>query len=121
MRGQRLAVLIVVLVVTMMFPVIAAADLFIAVYINPNDLSWASGQGDSLEEASKIAADSCGSGCRRAGHSRNACVALAIRNDSGTCWGCSWGNSPDEAKRKALDICKGHGCSCGVIFSECYR
>ncbi len=120
MRGQILAVLVVALVVTIV-PAIAAADNFIAVYINPNDLSWASGQGQSLDEASKIAADSCGSGCRRAGYSRNACVALAIRSDSGTCWGCSWGNSENEAKRKALEICKGHGCSCRVIFSECYR
>ena len=120
MRRQILVGLIVALAL-ITFPVVAAADKFLAVYINQNDLSWASGMGNSLEEASGIAAESCGSGCRRAGWSRNACVALAIRNDSGTCWGSMWGNSEDEAKRKALDICKGHGCSCGVIYSECYR
>jgi|GEM_PF-5919089 len=120
MRRHRQIVLVVVCFVVI-FPAVAAADLFIAVYINPNDLSWASGQGYSLEEASRIAAESCGAGCRRAGWSPNACVALAIRNDSGTCWGSMWGNSLDEARRKALDICQGHGCSCTVIFSECYR
>ncbi len=120
MRGQILAVVFVALVIVTV-PAIAAADRFVAVYINPNDLSWASGQGNSLEEASGIAAESCGSGCRRAGYSRNSCVALSIRSDNGTCWGCSWGNSDEEARQKATDICQGHGCSCRIIYSECYR
>ena len=99
MRWQRHTVLVLVLA-AVMFPGLAAAEQFLAVYINPNNLSWASGQGDSLAEASSIAAESCGAGCRRAGYSRNACVALAIRDGDGTCWGCMWvGASVKQRKR----------------------
>jgi len=42
MRRQMLVGLVVALAL-ITFPVIAAADKFIAVYINQNDLSWAMG------------------------------------------------------------------------------
>jgi hypothetical protein len=106
---------------SMIFHGIAFAENYTAIYINPNTLTFSNAQGITLEEASQIAGESCGSDCRRAGYSRNACVALAIRSGDGKCWGSNWGDSLQEARDKALQICRGYGCDCRIIFSECNR
>jgi hypothetical protein len=102
--------LIFFLAILMVLPAVSAAEKrYQAVYINPDDLSMSYARGSSLEEASRIAAESCGSGCRRAGYSYDACLALAIADDDGTCWGSDWGNSISEAKRKATRLCRDRG------------
>ena len=98
-----------------------SVDKYFSIYINEATLSFSTGTGHTLQEASEIAKESCGTDCRRAGYSQNACVALALAKESrDSCWGSMWGISTREAEEKALKICHSHGCECVVSISECY-
>jgi Domain of unknown function (DUF4189) len=98
-----------------------AADKFIAVYLHPDTLEWSSSQGNTLEAAKVNAREACGKGCKLAGWSKNACLALAITKSSGNCYGYSWGDTISEAMSKAMRYCKDRGCSCKVVYNECYK
>jgi hypothetical protein len=55
--------------------------------------------------------------CRKALYFVNSCGALARGEDGG--WGSSWGESPRQARRKALDICERNSYACEVIVTKC--
>jgi hypothetical protein len=114
--------IVVSVILALMLPAsVMAGRKYLVVYINPDNLSFRTGQGSTLEEASRIAAESCGPKCERACYSYDACLALAISSDGSGCWGCNWGNSISEAIAKAQKICRGYNCKCKIVMDECYR
>lgn len=115
---------VALLLMTCTAPDAEAYERYIAVYLNPETLTWAYSTGDTLEFAKKQAAEACGSGCKFACWSGDACLALAIAKGGGkegTCYQCEWSNSRREAARKALKNCRDRGCECSVVLKECYR
>ncbi len=89
------------------------ADNFGAIAYAPNNgaMGW-SYDYSTRADAENRAMDECrsrASGCRIATWFRNACGAVASGPNG---WGADWGNSREQAERKAVRRCSQHSHSC---------
>ena len=120
MVRMKLIVMLALVVVMASAIALAQSGHYLAIYINKDTLHYAIGKGGSLEEASRIAAESCGEQCQRACYSKNKCAALAVAKE-GTCWACRWGKSREAAEQEAMKACEESGCDCRIATKECYQ